>query len=108
MFQLVDPKEPVKWPVKVKFPNAKGKVLEKSFSAFFYFKTENEIEELQQTLDDVLFLKSVIHSFQELKDQNGKSIKGTPKDIELVGSSTRIKQALIDAYFEFNNGESKN
>jgi hypothetical protein len=108
MFQLADPKKPVKWPVKVKFPDAKGKDVEKSFAVSFYFKTEKEIEKLQETLDDIKFLKDVIHSFHELRDHQGKAIKGTPKDIELVGSITRIKTALIDAFFEFNNGERKN
>jgi len=108
MFQLADPNKPVKWPVQVKFPDGKGKEVQKSFAVSFYFKTEKEIQKLQESLDDIKFLKAVIHCFHELKDSKGKPIKGTAKDVELVASITRLKLALIDAFFKFNNGESKN
>lgn len=108
MFQLADPKKPVKWPVKIKFPGTKGQEVEKSFAASFYFKTEDEITKLSAELDDIKFLQSVISCFHELRDHTGKPIKGTAKDIQIVASNTRLRHALINAFYDFNSGDVKN
>ena len=107
MFQLADPKKPVKWPVKVKVPTDKGEV-EKSFAVSFYFRTEEQIKALNEKLDDVKFLQDVVAAFHELKDHLGKPIKGTKADVKKVCSNTRVRLALIDAFFDFNHGDLKN
>jgi len=106
MFVLANPKTPVKWPVVIKFPTDKGEV-EKKFYASFYFKSDEELQELMLQ-GDIKFLKTVVAAFHELKDHLNKPIKGTPKDIELVCSNARVKRAIISAYYEFNHGDQKN
>ncbi|PHS20230.1 MAG: hypothetical protein COA86_02760 [Kangiella sp.] len=107
MFQLADTSKPVKWPVEFKYPTDKGEA-DVKFYALFYFKTEEEIKKLNDSMSDEKFLQSVVHSFEELKDSDGKAIKGSKSDVKKLCSITRIKHALINAFYDFNSGDLKN
>lgn len=107
MFQLADTKKSVKWPVKFKFPTDDGEA-DVEFLASFYFKSPEELNKLNELADDVKFIQSVVDCFHDLKDSKGKLIKGTAADIKMICTIPRIKLAIIDSYYDFNNGDLKN
>lgn len=104
MFELTSEKKPIKTKVTFQYPVDNGET-KKTFFAFFLMISIDEYNELVKKEDDFIFFEKVMTGWADIKDENGDDVEFSKGTLRLLLSEKRVKQALVNTYWDFFHGK---
>lgn len=93
------------WPVPVQRPRADGKFDTHVFTATFRAVPSSRFQELMDAQDDAVVLRDAWVGWEEINDENGKTVAYSEETREVLMEDLAIRRAAARAFAEAMTGQ---